>query len=97
MGKPNIKDYGTMCQWFKRLSNKKAMPLLPEKKDERLKRFTNFSLYHIMEKYEFLPNFLLQTEYLYPHLYQSPETLRQSYFNHHRFSSTQGGTKNQMQ
>ncbi|EAA21463.1 hypothetical protein [Plasmodium yoelii yoelii] len=67
MGKINIKDYGNLCHWFKKLSNKKAMPLLPEKKEDRLKRFTNFSLYHIMEK--------------------------QSYFNHHKFSSDMTNAK----
>ncbi|SCN61233.1 conserved Plasmodium protein, unknown function [Plasmodium chabaudi adami] len=87
MGKINIKDYGNLCHWFKKLSIKKPMPLLPEKKEDRLKRFTNFSLYHIMEKYEFVPNLLLQTEYLYPTLHNNPEVLRQSYFNHHKFSS----------
>ncbi|CRG93833.1 conserved Plasmodium protein, unknown function [Plasmodium gallinaceum] len=89
MGKVNIKDYGNICKWFKKLSNKKPMPLLPENKNDRLKKFTNFSLYHIMDKYEFLPNFILQTEYLYPILYKNPEILKQSYFNHHKFSNLQ--------
>ncbi|EUD68569.1 hypothetical protein C922_00968 [Plasmodium inui San Antonio 1] len=87
MGKVNIKDYGSICKWFKRLTTKKSMPLLPEKKEERLKKFTNFSLYHIMEKYEFVPNLLLQTEYMYPLLQKSPEALRQSYFSHYKLSS----------
>ncbi|SOV74795.1 conserved Plasmodium protein, unknown function [Plasmodium sp. gorilla clade G3] len=91
--KLKMKDYENLCKWFKRLSNRKSLPLLAEKKEDRLKNFTNFSLYHIMEKYEFLPNFILKTEFLYPLLYKNPEVLKQSYFNHHKLSSEQNKTE----
>ncbi|VWU48571.1 conserved protein, unknown function [Hepatocystis sp. ex Piliocolobus tephrosceles] len=93
MGKVNVKDYKNICQWYKMLSSRKPKPLLPEKKDDRLKNFTNFSLYHIMDKYEFVPNFILQTEYLYPLLYNNPETLRQSYFNHYKLTTENAKNK----
>ncbi|XP_953486.1 uncharacterized protein TA11210 [Theileria annulata] len=69
-----------VLRWREFFRTNKYPPLGNEAAEGPKSKYTNFSLQHAMEKYNFLPTFLLKREFLLSMCSKNPELVKDAFF-----------------
>ncbi|BAM41699.1 conserved hypothetical protein [Theileria orientalis strain Shintoku] len=69
-----------VLRWSELLKSNKYPPLGNEVAEGPKSKFTNFSLQHIMEKYNFLPSLMVKREFLLSMAAKNPELVKDAFF-----------------
>lgn len=79
--KENVKELSNKVKWFRCFQTLKDVSIVPQEvngsRQEKLERYTNFSLEHVWESHRFLQTHLLLREAVIPTLAENPDMIIQ--------------------